>query len=84
VICAAKRDLAAGEDLDGGGGSAIYAQVERAEAARRESLLPVAFAENVRLRRPVRKDQYVGWADVEVSEDGFLARLRRLQDATIG
>ncbi len=84
VICAAKRDLAAGEELDGGGGSTIYARVELAEVARRESLLPVAFAENVRLRRPLRKDQYVGWADVEVSEDGFLARLRRLQDATIG
>jgi predicted homoserine dehydrogenase-like protein len=71
VICAAKRDLEAGEELDGGGGSSVYAQVERVEVARRESLLPVALAENVSLRRPLRKDQYVGWADVEVSETAF-------------
>lgn len=83
VVCAAKRDLAAGETLDGGGGSTVYAQVERVEAARREDLLPIAFAEDLRLLKSLRKDQPVAWADVSVSADSFLLRLRRLQDATI-
>jgi predicted homoserine dehydrogenase-like protein len=84
VACSAKRDLSAGDELDGGGGSTVYAQVERAETARSEGLLPIGFADRVRLRRPLKKDQPVKWADVEVKDDGFLARLRRLQDSTIG
>ena len=81
VVAVAKRDLAAGETLDGGGGSTVYAQVERAEVARAEGLLPLAFAEGVPLTRPVRKDQPLTGADVVLPEDSFLTRLRRLQDA---
>ena len=84
VTAAAKKDLQPGDLLDGGGGSTVYAQVEKAEIARKENSLPFGFAEHVEVARPVKRDAVITYDDVRMKTDDFLFKLRQIQDATLG
>lgn len=85
LITVAKRDLSAGEELDGGGGYTVYGLSERASVASSSQLLPFGFAyEGSRLRRDVKMDQALTWDDVEVDRSGFLYELRAEQDRLFG
>jgi predicted homoserine dehydrogenase-like protein len=66
VVAVAKRDLQAGEVLDGIGGFACYGVIENAEPARAGDLLPMGLAGGCRLVRDVAKDEPVSYADVDV------------------
>jgi predicted homoserine dehydrogenase-like protein len=66
VVAIAKRDLRAGEVLDGVGGFTCYGTIENAAAARREELLPVTLSRECRLRRAVSRDQAITFDDVEL------------------
>jgi predicted homoserine dehydrogenase-like protein len=81
LVAIAKRDLAPGDQLDGGGGYTVYGLSERIEVARRERLLPFGFAyEGSRMLRPVARDQALTWDDVDVDTTGPLWLLRHEQD----
>lgn len=79
TVSYAKRDLKAGERLDGMGGYTCYGLVERYEVCRREGTLPIAVSLDCRLRRDVAKDQPIGYADVELPPDRLVDRLRAEQ-----
>jgi predicted homoserine dehydrogenase-like protein len=81
LITCAKRDLKAGEVLDGGGGCTVYALIEKAEVARAERLLPFGFAYEARLTEAVKKDEAIRWSQVQIPQDSFLLKLSRLQKA---
>ncbi len=81
VIAVAKKDLKKGELLDGGGGYTVYGLVERAEIARNEGLLPLAFAYKIPLLRDIPKDKPIRKEDVRMDSALFLYKLRALQDA---
>ena len=66
VITCAKRDLRAGESLDGVGGFHLYGMIENASTARSENLLPMGLAEGCVLRHDLRKDSALTFADVEI------------------
>jgi predicted homoserine dehydrogenase-like protein len=83
VVACAKRDLTAGERVDGAGGEIAYAVVEKAEPARAEGLVPFGLAEDARVTRPVGRDQPLTYDDLELRCDPFLLHLRHLQDATM-
>jgi predicted homoserine dehydrogenase-like protein len=81
LIAVAKRDLAPGDELDGGGGYTVYGLSERADVARRERLLPFGFTyEGTRVRRPVAMDTALTWDDVDVDTTSALLELRQEQD----
>ncbi|MBW1695657.1 MAG: NAD(P)-dependent oxidoreductase [Deltaproteobacteria bacterium] len=80
VIAVAKKDLKAGEILDGGGGYTVYGQIESAEIARKEDLLPLGFAYNIPVARNIPKDNPVKYSDVTVDTGSFIYKLRQLQD----
>nr|MCU0491919.1 SAF domain-containing protein [Chloroflexaceae bacterium] len=80
VITVAKRDLRAGETLDGIGGFTVYGLTERAEVARRENLLPLGLAQKATLRRDVEIGQPLTYADVQLDETQTVVQLRRMQD----
>jgi predicted homoserine dehydrogenase-like protein len=84
LITMAKRDLAPGDELDGGGGYTVYGLAEKYEVARTENLLPFGFAYSGRVRRPVPMDRALTWDDVEVDRSGFLYELRQEQDRLFG
>ena len=81
VVAAAKRDLRAGEILDGLGHYMTYGLCENAQTVHAEGLLPIGIAEGCRLRRDVRRDQVLEYEDVELPSGRLCDRLRREQDA---
>lgn len=84
VVTLAKRDLAAGEALDGVGGFTCYGLIENAPVARAEGLLPISLSEHCRLKRSMAKDEPIGYADVELPAGRVCDALRAEQDARFG
>lgn len=78
VVGVAKRDLEAGETLDGGAGYTAYGRVERASAAAEAGHVPVELLDGAELVRDVDRDAVITAADVSLP-DSFLVGLRRLQ-----
>jgi predicted homoserine dehydrogenase-like protein len=64
VVAVAKRDLAAGQVLDGEGGFTVYGRVVPAAPGERRGL-PIGLAHGVALRRAVGAGAVVGCDDVD-------------------
>jgi predicted homoserine dehydrogenase-like protein len=79
VTTMAKRDLEAGEELDGIGGYNCYGLIDNLEDARRDDVLPIGQAAGARLTRPVAQDQPISNADVELPEGRLVDKLRAQQ-----
>jgi predicted homoserine dehydrogenase-like protein len=77
----AKRDLKAGEVIDGMGGFTCYGLIDTFEVSRKENLLPMSLAQGCRLKRDVRKDQPVTYGDVDVPRGRVCDKLRSEQEA---
>ena len=85
LVAVAKKDLAPGQELDGGGGYTVYGLSERYDLAKRERLLPFGFAyEGTRVKRPVPRDQALTLDDVELDTSSYLWRLREEQVKLFG
>jgi predicted homoserine dehydrogenase-like protein len=80
VLATAKRDLAAGEVLDGIGGFTCYGVIDNVAAVRSENLLPMGLADGCRLVRDVRMDRPIGFDDIEVPEGRLIDDLWRQQN----
>jgi predicted homoserine dehydrogenase-like protein len=81
TIAVAKRDLRAGQTLDGVRGFDTYGLIEPADQAAAEQRLPIGIAQYARLRNPIRKNASIGLDDVEFDTDNLALRLRREQDS---
>ena len=79
VATMAKRDLEAGEELDGIGGYTCYGLIDNLEEARRDDVLPIGLAAGARLTRSVAKDQPISNADVTLPEGRLIDELRAHQ-----
>src|SRR5215469_7054978 len=64
VLTVAKRDLRAGERLDGVGGFCTYGLIDNATTARAQAALPISLSEGCVLRRDVSKDNAISLDDV--------------------
>jgi predicted homoserine dehydrogenase-like protein len=73
----AKRDLAAGEVLDGEGGYLVYGKLVPATQSRRIGALPIGLAHGVRLLKPVREGEPVRYEDVVLDAATDVVRVRR-------
>jgi predicted homoserine dehydrogenase-like protein len=76
----AKRDLRAGERLEGIGGEKHYGLIVESDALAREKVLPIGVAEYAELRRDIRKDSPIRVDDVVLDEDSLVVRLRLEQE----
>jgi predicted homoserine dehydrogenase-like protein len=81
VITVAKRDLEAGEVLDGIGGFTCYGMIDNSDVCKAENLLPMGLSEECRLIRDILKDEAITYADVELPTDRLCDKLRAEQDA---
>ncbi len=77
VAAVAKRDLAAGELLDGEGGYTVYGQLVPSAASLEKGFLPLGLAAGVRLRRPVAAKRPVNWSDIDPPQTSRALELRR-------
>jgi predicted homoserine dehydrogenase-like protein len=84
VITAAKRDLKAGEILDGIGGFTCYGMIENMGVSRAEDMLPMGLSEGCHLRRDIPKDYAITYADVELPEGRLSDKLRSEQKVYFG
>jgi len=80
VVATAKRDLRAGETLDGEGGYTVYGKLMPAADSLACGGLPLGLAHGVKLARAVAKGGALTWNDV-AAIDSDAARLRREMDA---
>ena len=77
VVATAKRDLAAGETLDGEGGTTVYGELVPAPDSIAAGLLPIGLARGVRLVRRIAAGGRLRRADVETLPETRAAQLRR-------
>lgn len=81
VVTVAKRDLTAGEVLDGIGGFTCYGMIENSDVCQTENLLPMGLSHGCRLKRDVPRDQALTYADVQLPEGRLCDKLRAEQTA---
>jgi predicted homoserine dehydrogenase-like protein len=82
VVATAKRDLVAGEMLDGEGGFTVYGRILPAVQSLRLGGLPLGLAHKVKLKQPVAAGQAVKWSDVEIDSSQLAVRVRREMERT--
>ena len=81
AVATAKRDLAAGEVLDGEGGTCVWGRLVPAGRSLARGALPIGLAHGVALTRPVRAGETLSWSDVRIDEAAPAVRARRDMEA---
>ncbi len=81
VISIAKRDLEAGDELDGIGGFTAYGVIERSDTALNDGLLPIGVASGCVVKRDVPAGTAISYGDVDVPPGRLVDRLREEQQA---
>ncbi len=77
VIATAKRDLKAGEMLDGEGGYTVHGKLLPAEKSMAMGGLPLGLAHDLKLIRNVAAGQSLTWADVYADESLVAYQFRK-------
>jgi predicted homoserine dehydrogenase-like protein len=77
VVATAKRDLKAGEVLDGEGGFTVYGKLLPAVDSLATGGLPLGLAHGVKLKRAVKAGATVGWSDVAFDPHQPAVKFRR-------
>lgn len=77
VAATAKRDLAAGETLDGEGGTTVWGKLLPAADSLAMGALPIGLAQGVKLVRPVALGAVLTWSDVSLDQNDETLVLRR-------
>jgi predicted homoserine dehydrogenase-like protein len=77
VVATAKRDLAAGERLDGEGGACVWGKLMPAATAAAERCLPIGLAHDLTLTRAVAAGASLTEADVAMPAADEVMTLRR-------
>lgn len=75
VVTVAKKDLRAGERLDGVGGFCAYGLIDSHDNARQENALPIALSDDCKLLRDVSKDDVITFDDVQMPKPRLIDRL---------
>jgi len=77
VVATAKRDLSAGEALDGEGGFTVWGKLMRAEDSLALGGLPIGLAHGVILKTAIAMGQPVRWRDVDYDANDATVAFRR-------
>jgi predicted homoserine dehydrogenase-like protein len=77
VVSTAKRNLRAGEILDGEGGGCVWGRLLPARTSVEIGGLPIGLANRVKLVRDVHEGQCITWSDVHIDETDETYRYRR-------
>ena len=77
AVAVAKRDLKAGEMLDGEGGYTVYGRLAPAARSKADRMLPIGLAHGIRLTRDVAAGAVVTEDDVALDAERLAVRVRR-------
>ena len=81
VVATAKRNLKAGEMLDGEGGATVWGKQQPASVSLDRGLLPLGLAAHVKLVRDIAEGEMLRWDDVAIDTDQTAVRIRREMEA---
>jgi predicted homoserine dehydrogenase-like protein len=84
VVATAKRNLKAGEMLDGEGGFCVWGKQTPAARSLVEGFLPLGLAANVKLKRDVATGEPLRWSDVAYDAFDVAVKVRREMEAMFG
>lgn len=80
VVATAKRNLQAGERLDGEGGYTVWGKLLPAATSARIGGLPLGLAHDVKVVRPVAKGQSLTWDDVAMDVTTQAYKVRKAME----
>jgi predicted homoserine dehydrogenase-like protein len=81
VVSVAKRNLRAGETLDGEGGYTVWGKLMPAEASLSAGALPIGLAHRVKLKNDIAHGGLVRWSDVHYDVTSDAVRTRKAMEA---
>jgi predicted homoserine dehydrogenase-like protein len=81
VASVAKRNLRAGEMLDGEGGYTVWGKLVPAAASLKAGALPIGLAHRLKLKHDVAHGEIVRWSDVEFDANNETIRTRKAMEA---
>ena len=81
-VATAKRNLKAGEMLDGEGGHTVYGKLMPAAVSKRLGGLPIGLAHKLKLTRDIAAGKPVTWEDVAFDAKNEAVRFRREMERT--
>jgi predicted homoserine dehydrogenase-like protein len=84
VASVAKRNLRAGEMLDGEGGYTVWGKLMTAQASLKAGALPIGLAHRVKLKNDVGHGAVVRWSDVEFDAGNDTIKTRKAMEAAFG
>ena len=84
AVAVAKKNLSAGELLDGEGGYTVVGRLMPAEKSAKEDCLPLGLAHGWKLLRPVPAGQPVKWSDVAYDASSTAVKARREMEQVFG
>ena len=84
VVATAKRNLKAGEMLDGEGGFCVWGKQTPAARSLDEGFFPLGLAQNVKLKRDIVAGERLKWSDVAYDPGDFAVKVRREMEAAFG
>jgi predicted homoserine dehydrogenase-like protein len=80
VAAVAKRNLRAGEMLDGEGGYTVWGKLMPSAASLAAGALPIGLAHGVKLKHDIAHGVVVSWADVAFDADNDTIRTRKAME----
>ncbi|WP_352404326.1 NAD(P)H-dependent oxidoreductase [Sporanaerobacter acetigenes] len=81
TITVAKKDLKAGDTLDGIGGYTVYGSLEKYEIAKSENLVPIGLInDRTVVTRNVKKGEFITYDMIDLDESTLLYELRQKQE----
>ena len=80
VVATAKRDLKAGEMLDGEGGFTVYGKLMPAINSLDLGALPIGLAHRVKLKNNILRDQTISWNDVDIDHTSEAVETRKAME----
>jgi predicted homoserine dehydrogenase-like protein len=84
AVAVAKRDLRAGEMLDGEGGYTTWGKLMPAAASLKAGALPIGLAHRVKLKNAIAHGAVLRWTDVEIDEADATVAARRAMEKMFG
>lgn len=77
IVSVAKRDMMAGESLDGEGGYTVWGKAIPAATSLKLGALPIGLSHGVVLRQPIRMGEIVCWNHVDAAAESQAVQTRR-------
>ena len=79
IASVAKKDLKAGQKLDGEGGYCVRGRLISSKKSKKDRILPMGYTDNAVLKKDIKKDEFISLDDVELDLPKEIIEAREYQ-----